>query len=490
MVLKVRREEVKKAFRHAWTGYATYCMGNDTLHPVTNTCDDDFAGWGATAIDALSTAIMFEEETVVRQILQFIATVDFTRPTNGMRIQLFELTIRHLGSMISAHDLLSGPFRHIAEDQSLRDGLYRQMVNLGNALDCGFNTPSGIPRNWIDPAICKTDDGLSNAIAGIGTLILEFDRLSSITGNDTYVRHARLAEQFLLYPFPQYNEPFPGLIGSFLSIIDGRIINSKGSWGSFSDSYYEYLIKAYVYDRGAYAMYLDRWKLAVDSTIRYLASHPVGHPEWTLLPYFTGRYLSNAMDSLSWFAGGNIILGGMALRNQTLIDFGLTIADTSGAMYEMTKTGLGGEFIVWTNDCSQGFLHDFNLTECNASNSVQITSNDFKLRPEVIETWYYAYRATQDPKYREWAWKAFEAINRVCRTESGFSAISDVDAIDGGTQLDRMESFVLAELLKYVWLIHLDDDAPFHVQDGRKGKHNTWVYNTEAHPLKVKGRPV
>ncbi|KAK4959838.1 hypothetical protein LTR10_002726 [Elasticomyces elasticus] len=466
-------------------------MGRDTFHPVSNTCDDDFGGWGATAIDALSTAIMFQNEDAVRRILEFIATVDFTKVTGGSSIQLFEVTIRHFGSILSAHDLLDGPFAHLVQEKDLRESLYRQMIELGNVLSCGYNTPSGIPRNWVNPTLCTTDDAHSNTIAGAGSLILEFARLSDITGHRVYVEHARRAEQYLIDPHPEKYVPWPGMLGTNVRVATGELIDDKGSWGSLADSFYEYLLKAYVYDSTAYAHYLERWKLAADSTIRYIASHPVGHPDWTFLPYWDGHKLFNAMDSLSWFAGGNFIYGGMITGNQTLVDFGLTIADTGGAMYEMTTTGLGGEFVVWTNDCNPGYLEDFRLEHCNASNSVQTTGKEFKLRPEVIESWYYAYRATQNPKYREWAWSAFQAIERVCKTESGYSAISDVDAVDGGKKLDQMESFVFAEVMKYIWLIHLEDDkAAFHVMDSRTGSSNKWVYNTEAHPFRVAGQPV
>lgn len=186
--------------------------------------------------------------------------------------------------------------------------------------------------------------------------------------------------------------------------------------------------------------------------MQYIASHPYGHPEWTFLPYWEGQTRFNAMDSLSWFAGGNFILGGMVTNNQTLIDFGLSIADTGGAMYNMTATGLGGEFVVWTDDCNSGWSDE----PCNANNSVRLSDASFRLRPEVLETWYHAFRATKDAKYREWAWSAFQAINRVCRTDTGFSAISDVNAPDGGKKLDQQESFVFAEVLKYIYLIHLE----------------------------------
>ena len=153
------------------------------------------------------------------------------------------------------------------------------------------------------------------------------------------------------------------------------------------------------------------------------------------------------METLCFFAGGNFVLGGMVTSNATLVAYGLSIADAAGAVYNMTTTGLGGEFVTWYSDCG-----DESEEVCTSANSINVVDGRYRLRPEVLETWYYAYRATRDPKYREWSWSAFMSINRHCRTDTGFSAINDVNAIDGGQKADVQESFVLAEVLKYVYL--------------------------------------
>jgi mannosyl-oligosaccharide alpha-1,2-mannosidase len=206
-----------------------------------------------------------------------------------------------------------------------------------------------------------------------------------------------------------------------------------------------------MYNSDLYGSYLDRWLIAADSTIRWIGSHPYGHPEWTLLPSWDGASLQNSMESLAWFAGGNFILGGMITGNQTLVDYGLSIADAAGAMYNSTKTGLGGEFVTWSTTCDAG-----GENACESDETFRISDGKFRLRPEVLETWYYAYRATKDPKYRDWSWAAFESINRYCRTETGFSSINDVNDPDGGGKSDSQESFVFAEVMKYVYLSHLE----------------------------------
>ena len=56
--------------------------------------------------------------------------------------------------------------------------------------------------------------------------------------------------------------------------------------------------------------------------------------------------------------------------------------------------------------------------------------------------------------YRDWAWDAFVAINATTRIGSGFSSISNVDVLGGGSFNNEQESFFFAEVLKYVYLIH------------------------------------
>ncbi|KAK4900490.1 hypothetical protein LTR27_002206 [Elasticomyces elasticus] len=444
-----RKKAIVEAFQHAWKGYSQNCFGHDILHPVTNMCEDDLGGYGATAIDALSTAIIFGEEEAVLQILRHIAALDLMKIAGGSKIQVFEVTIRHLASMISAWDLLNGPFDGIARDPELRQALYDQMVRLGDVLACAFGTPSGVPHDWVDPVTCSSDDGAQSTVASAGTVVLEFGRLSDITGDKRYAVLAHRAEDYLLRPSPS-GEPFPGLLGSFVSVATGELVDATGSWGSSSDSYYEYLLKAYIYNVELYGTYLDRWLIAADSTMRSIGSHPYGHPEWTLLASWDGSLLEQRMESLSWFAGGSFILGGMTTDNQTLVDYGLSIADAAGAVYNMTATGLGGEFVTWNTSCE-----DLSGT-CDPQDSIQIADGRYRLRPEVLETWYYAYRATKDVKYRDWSWAAFEAIDRYCRTDLGFSGINDVNAPDGGGKDDVQESFVFAEVMKYAYLTHLE----------------------------------
>jgi mannosyl-oligosaccharide alpha-1,2-mannosidase len=80
-----------------------------------------------------------------------------------------------------------------------------------------------------------------------------------------------------------------------------------------------------------------------------------------------------------------------------------------------------------------------------------------------------------DPIYRDWAWEIWEAIDNVCRTEIAYGALSDVQVKRGKID-DRMESFFLAETIKYLYLVQ-DPDQPVNLTKS--------VFNTEAHPLSI-----
>lgn len=86
---------------------------------------------------------------------------------------------------------------------------------------------------------------------------------------------------------------------------------------------------------------------------------------------------------------------------------------------------------------------------------VKIPSRYYLLRPEAIESVFIMYRLTGDEYWREKGWKMFEAVTRHTRTEHGHSAIFDVTA-ETPRFRNGMESFWLAETLKYFYLLFSD----------------------------------
>jgi len=84
------------------------------------------------------------------------------------------------------------------------------------------------------------------------------------------------------------------------------------------------------------------------------------------------------------------------------------------------------------------------------------------------------YRITGDTTWQDKGWTMFEHIINATRTNYGHSAISGLSRGEP-TQKDEMESFWLAETLKYFYLLYSTPD---------KISLDEWVFNTEAHPFK------
>ncbi|KAK0628936.1 glycoside hydrolase family 47 protein [Bombardia bombarda] len=481
-----RAKAVKKAFQISWDGYYKYAFPHDSLRPVDNTYSDDRNGWGASAVDAFSTALVMRNWKVVNEILEFVPTINFNNTNSD--VSLFETTIRYLGGLLSAYDLLTGPLANSTKYAKADvKAILKQSERLAKNLKVAFDTPSGVPDNNLRFGPPRTTGSTTNGIATIGTLVLEWTRLSDLTGNPEYGVLAQRAESYLLHPQPPSGEPFPGLLGTNVNISSGLFVDSSGGWGGGDDSFYEYLIKMYLYDPVRFAEYAGRWTLAVDSSIRYLTSHPTSRPELTYLAMWENRTtLQFVSEHLACFNGGNFILGGLTLDNPVYVNFGLELVDACRNTYTSTATGIGPEVFRWQDnrtplDASNNQGPPASEAKFYNESGFWVSNANYVLRPEVIESIYYAYRATGDPKYQEWAWEAFLAINKTTAVGSGYSSINNVNVAGGGGFSNFQESFWFAEVLKYSYLIHAED-AVWQVQADHS---NQFVYNTECHPIRI-----
>ncbi|EGT33983.1 hypothetical protein CAEBREN_15158 [Caenorhabditis brenneri] len=77
--------------------------------------------------------------------------------------------------------------------------------------------------------------------------------------------------------------------------------------------------------------------------------------------------------------------------------------------------------------------------------------------------------------YRDWVWDAVQAVEKYCRVENGFTGLQNVYNPKAGRD-DVMQSFFLAEFLKYAYLTFADDSLI---------SLEKWVFNTEAHPVPI-----
>lgn len=189
---------------------------------------------------------------------------------------------------------------------------------------------------------------------------------------------------------------------------------------------------------------------------------------------------------MACFDGGNFLLAGSVLDEKKYIDFGLELVAACEDTYNQTLTGIGPEGFAWTVNGSDS-APPADQKEFYERAGFWVTSGYYILRPEVLESFYYAYRITGDDKYREWSWNGYLAINASCAAGSGYAELYDVTANATSLQhLDEQDSFFFAEVLKYAYLIQTPDAE---YQTNNNGV-NAWVFNTEAHLFKVAGTPL
>lgn len=329
---------------------------------------------------------------VVNQILNYIPSIDYSKTTST--VSLFETSIRYLAGMLSGYDLLKGPLAYLAHDSSKVDALLTQSKNVADVLKFAFNTPSGIPYNGINIETHEPEHATANGLAAAGSLVLEWTRLSDLTNNPEYANLTQKAQSYLLDPKPSdLAEPFPGLVGSQINIKSGLFQDGAVSWNGGQDSFYEYLLKMYLYDPERFATYKDRWVAAADSTIKHLQSHPQSRPDLTYLASYNNGAYDLRSQHLTCFDGGSFLLGGSILDHSEFVDFGLKLVEGCHETYSQTATGIGPEEFGW----------DANKVPSDQADlyhkaGFYIKEGSYVLRPEVLESFYYAYRISGQQK--------------------------------------------------------------------------------------------
>jgi mannosyl-oligosaccharide alpha-1,2-mannosidase len=181
----------------------------------------------------------------------------------------------------------------------------------------------------------------------------------------------------------------------------------------------------------------------------------------------------NSGQHLVCFAGGMLGLGGRLTENNTHVSVGRKLTDGCVWTYEHAPMGIMPEIFSMPTCPDLSECED--TRETGSSPFSKIDDARYILRPEAIESVFYMYRITGDPAYQDQAWDMFEAIESITATQYGNAAIQDVTRTPPQLE-DSMESFWMAETLKYFYLIFSEPDT-ISLDD--------WVFNTEAHPFRI-----
>nr|KAF6329905.1 ER degradation enhancing alpha-mannosidase like protein 2 [Myotis myotis] len=415
------RERVKAMFYHAYDSYLENAFPYDELRPLTCDGHDTWGSFSLTLIDALDTLLILGNVSEFQRVVEVLQdNLDFDIDVNA---SVFETNIRVVGGLLSAH-LLSKK--------------------------AGVEVEAGWP--CAGPLLSMAEEAARKLLPGIGTFIVEFATLSSLTGDPVFEDVARVA---LMRLWESRSDI--GLVGNHIDVLTGKWVAQDAGIGAGVDSYFEYLVKGAILlqDKKLMAMFLE-YNKAIRNYTRF--------DDWYLwVQMYKGTVSMPVFQSLeAYWPGLQSLIGDIDNAMRTFLNY-YTVWKQFGGLPEFYNIPQG-----YTVEKREGY----------------------PLRPELIESAMYLYRATGDPTLLELGRDAVESIEKISKVECGFATIKDLR----DHKLDnRMESFFLAETVKYLYLLF--DPTNFIHNNGSTFDAvitpygecilgaGGYIFNTEAHPI-------
>ncbi|KAJ9154225.1 hypothetical protein P3X46_027583 [Hevea brasiliensis] len=341
---KLLRDEVREMFYPAFDGYMEHAFPLYELRPLSCEGEDTLGGYALT--------------------LHFTSSVEWIgknlRFDINKRVSVFKTTIQVLGGLLSAH-LIASDYATGMRIPSYDNQLLDLAEDLAQRILPAFDTPTGIPFGSVNLLlVVDENESKITSTAGGGTLTLEFGVLSRLTNNPIFEQVTKNAVRGLWARRSRLN-----LVGAHNNVFTGEWTQKDAGIGTSIDSFYEYLLKAYLL---------------------------FGDEEY------------------------------------------LKIFQEHG-------------------------------------------QKSYPLRPELIESTYWLYKATRDPRYLDAGRDMVASLQNGARCPCGYCHITDIEF---HKKEDRMESFFLAETVKYLWLLFDLASGPDNLVENGPYKY---IFTTEGHLL-------
>ena len=440
--MREMRDEVRGMFFETLENYLRLAHPMDELKPLScvgaNTFGSD-EGFAVTLIDALDACAVLGNKTAFERGVRLVA--ERGRFDVDAHVSVFEMNIRVLGGLLSAHLLASDEATGFKLDW-YNGELLELAKEVGEAFLPAFETATGIPYGAINLKYgVEANETTVTSTASAGSLMLEFGTLSALTGDLRFVRAAERSLEALWE-----RRSVIGLVGAHIDIQTGTWTQAEASVGAGIDSFYEYLLKSYMlFGNERHLEIFEEAYAAIEAHVRVA-------PWYLESGMMTGQVITSRYDSLMSFWPGL----------QTLYGDIETATTTHDAFFQ-----------VWKH---YGFTPEG--FDVNTGSAIP-GQKPYPLRPELIESTYLLYKATGDVSYVSCG-RDFLASLRLLKTECGYAHISDVS-----TQklVDKMESFFLTETLKYLYLLF---DAALDRENIVDGGPYPYIFTTEAHILPMK----
>lgn len=389
-----------------------------------------------TLVDTLDSLVILgdleEFESAVKLVIKHVQF------DSDIIVSVFETNIRMVGGLISAHVLTEYIQKEARMMLWYRGELLEMAKDLGYRLLPAFNTSTGIPHARVNLKYGMKSEALRHSretcTACAGTILLEFAALSRLSGEPIFEVKAHAAMDALW----KIRNRASDLMGTVVNVHSGDWVRRDSGVGAGIDSYYEYLFKSYILLGDE--RYLSRFNRHYNAIMKYIRQGPMLLDVHMHRPHTKSK---NFMDALLAFWPGLQVLSG---------DLKPAV-QTHEMLYQVMKMHT---FIP------EAFTYDF-----------QIHWGQYHLRPEFIESTYFLYKATGDHYYLQVGKKVLKTLQKHAKVACGFAAVNDIRT---GKHEDRMDSYLLSETIKYLYLLFTEEsDLLINIDD--------FIFTTEAHLL-------
>ena len=396
--------------KHAMSAYLQFAAPHDFLHPSTKTGHSMYKyPMFLTLIDSLDTLF-------IMNLSHYHTAKHFVKHANlhqDQNISFFEMNIRVVGGLLGIYALDN-------------DEMYlNKATKFADALLDTLNDTK-IPYTFIN-IVGKTGHYPKwthyNAILSeFTTFQLEYFQLSKLTNNPRYREYAE-SIYHLLFSIPL---TYKGVYPSFFNPVNLTFINNHHySIGAFGDSFYEYLLKYAILTNNVFYKY--KFDEAILAIINY-------YTQYQTLPQ---SHIHDKFDHLTCFLGGVLALSAYKYPNHasaTLhIHYAKEFTDYCWDHYIIQPTGLAPdtafEYIAY--------------------------GPWYKLRPELVESVFYLYAITKQPKYLKMNFIIMRRIQMFCYTPHGYMSVNVITA----NKRDPQDSWFIAETLKYLFLTFVSSSS-------------------------------
>nr|AJA37905.1 EDEM-like protein 1 [Littorina littorea] len=458
-------EEAKKMFYFGYDNYMKYAFPQDELDPIHCTgrgpdrenpsninINDVLGGYSLTLVEALDTLAVMGNASEFQKAVQLV--IDNVSFDTDNVVQVFEATIRVLGSLLSAHLIITDPQQPFGDmaPPDYDDELLEMAHDLATRLLPAFeNTATGIPFPRVNLSTGVHPECINHTCtAGAGTLLLEFGVLSRLLADPVYDFYAHQAVAGLW----KYRSNVTGLLGNVINIQTGEWVGKMSGLGAGLDSFYEYLFKAYILfgDERYMRMFNESYE-----TIKFhmrkgreRCNFGEGNsPMYVNVNMMTGEVINTWIDALQAAWPGVQVLAG-----------DIEEAICSHAFY----------YSIWRKYDALPERYNWQLKAPDVS--------FYPLRPELVESTYFLYRATRNPFYLHVGREILSSLSTHTKAKCGYGTVHDVETKE---LEDRMESFFLSETCKYLYLLFDKDN---HVNTAL----SRYLFTTEGHILPIDRR--